>query len=103
MLRTYRGVRLSTLGLCEFLEALRLVAHDALKLDNLLTTCTAMALDRLGDAALSLDLVAEVRELLGGVLQVRQVFGTTSALDLLGNRNALEAGLKSVSLHECLS
>ena len=78
------------------------MTHGALHLDHLRAAGAAMALDGFGDAALSLDLVAEVGELLGGVLDVGQVLVASAALDLLGDGDALEAGVRSVNLHKCL-
>jgi hypothetical protein len=93
---THGGVGLVALTLRELLEALGLVAHGALDLDNLITRAW-LTVDRLGAAALSLDLVPKVSELFGRVFGLRKVLVAAAALDLGGNGDALETARVSVN------
>jgi hypothetical protein len=96
---THCGVGLVALTLRELLEALGLVAHGALDLDNLVTRAW-LTVNRLGAAALSLDLVPKVSELFGRVLGLREVLVATAALDLGRNGDALQTACVSVESWE---
>jgi hypothetical protein len=87
----YRIVWYSALRLGEFLQALGLVAHEALQLDELWARA-GVAFDGNGDTSLILDLPTSIGLLLGGELGKHKVLGAATTPDLGGEWDMLEPG-----------